>query len=53
MDRLHAYAAHRIEQHRNNLEKQKDRERILEAQGAILELRRLFSLRDEAIKGSE
>lgn len=53
MDRLQAYAAHRIEQHRNNLEKQKDRDRILEAQGAIAELRRLASLRDEVIKGAE
>jgi hypothetical protein len=43
----------RIEQHRNNLEKQKDRDRILEIQGAIAELRRFTTLRDEVIKGAE
>jgi hypothetical protein len=53
MDRLQAYAEARIEQHRNNLEKQKDRDRILEVQGAITELRRLATLRDEVIKGAE
>lgn len=53
MDRLQAYAEARIEQHRNNLEKQKDRDRILEVQGAIAELRRLATLRDEVIKGAE
>lgn len=53
LDRLIAYADARIEQHRNNLEKQKDRDRILEVQGAIAELRRFASLRDEVIKGAE
>lgn len=53
LDRLIAYADARIEQHRNNLEKQKDRDRILELQGAIAELRRFVSLRDEVIKGAE
>lgn len=53
LDRLIAYADARIEQHRNNLEKQKDRDRILELQGAIAELRRFASLRDEVIKGAE
>jgi hypothetical protein len=53
MDRLQAYAEARIEQHRSNLEKQKDRDRILEIQGAIAELRRLSTLRDEVIKGAE
>lgn len=53
MDRLQAYVAYRIEQHRSNLEKQKDRDRILEIQGAIAELRRLATLRDEVIKGAE
>lgn len=53
MDRLFAYAAHRIELHRSNLEKLKDRDRILETQGALAELRRLWSLRDEAIAGAE
>jgi hypothetical protein len=53
MDRLQAYAASRIEGHRSNLEKTKDRDRILEIQGAIAELRRLSTLRDEVIKGAE
>lgn len=53
MDRLQTYVAYRIEQHRSNLEKQKDRDRILEIQGAIAELRRLATLRDEVIKGAE
>lgn len=53
MERLQSYLAHRVEQHRNNLEKQKDRDRILEIQGAIAELRRFATLRDEVIKGAE
>lgn len=53
MDRLQAYAKHRIEQHRDNLEKQKDRDRILEIQGAIAELHRIATLREEVIKGAE
>ena len=53
MERLDQYAQHRIEQHRDNLEKEKDRDRILEIQGAIKELRRFSTLRDEAIKGAE
>jgi len=53
MDRLQAYAARRIEQHRNQLEMQKDHGRVLELQGAIAELRRFATLRDEVIKGSE
>ena len=52
-DRLKAYADTRIEQHRDLLEKQKDPNRILEIQGAIAELRRISTLRDEVIKGSE
>ena len=53
MDRLHEYALQRIHQHRDNLEKEKDRDRIIEIQGAIRELRRFATLRDEVIKGSE
>ena len=53
LDRLKAYADTRIEQHRDLLEKQKDPNRILEIQGAIAELRRISTLRDEVIKGSE
>lgn len=50
MDRVKSYAAQRIEHHRNLLEKTKDRDRILEIQGAIAELRRFETLRDEVIK---
>lgn len=50
MNRVKAYAAQRIEQHRSLLEKTKDRDRILEIQGAIAELRRFETLRDEVIK---
>lgn len=53
MERLEEYVAERIRHHRNNLEKQKDMNRILEAQGAILELKRFKTLRDEVIKGAE
>ena len=53
MERLEEYVAERIRQHRDNLEKQKDMNRILEAQGAILELKRFKTLRDEVIKGAE
>jgi len=53
MDLLHDYAAARIEGFRDLLEKQKDPQRILEVQGAIAELRRFKTLRDEVIKGAE
>lgn len=53
MERLDEYVAERIRHHRDNLEKQKDMNRILEAQGAILELKRFKTLRDEVIKGAE
>jgi hypothetical protein len=53
MERLDAYVTERIHHHRNNLEKQKDINRILEAQGAIVELKRFKTLRDEVIKGAE
>jgi hypothetical protein len=53
MERLEEYVAERIRHHRDNLEKQKDMNRILEAQGAILELKRFKTLRDEVIKGAE
>lgn len=53
MDRMQSYVEYRIEGHRSNLEKTKDRDRILEIQGAIAELRRLSTLRDEVIKGAE
>ena len=53
MNLLHDYAAARIEGLRDLLEKQKDPQRILEVQGAITELRRFKTLRDEVIKGAE
>jgi hypothetical protein len=53
MDRLSEYALNRINQHRDHLEKEKDRDRVLEIQGAIRELRRFATLRDEVIKGAE
>lgn len=53
MERLAKYATTRIEQHRDHLEKEKDKDRILEIQGAIRELRRFATLRDEVIKGAE
>ncbi len=53
MERLEEYVAERIRHHRDNLEKQKDINRILEAQGAIVELKRFKTLRDEVIKGAE
>ena len=53
MERLEEYVAERIRHHRDNLEKQKDMNRILEAQGAILELKRFKTLRDEVLKGAE
>jgi len=53
MDLLHDYAAARIECLRDLLEKQKDPQRILEVQGAITELRRFKTLRDEVIKGAD
>lgn len=53
MDLLHDYVAARIEGLRDILEKQKDPQRILETQGAIAELHRFKTLRDEVIKGSD
>ena len=53
MDLLHDYAAARIEGLRDLLEKQKDPQRISEVQGAVSELRRFKTLRDEVIKGAE
>ena len=53
MNLLHYYVAARIEGLRDLLEKQKDPQRILEIQGAITELRRFKTLRDEVIKGAD
>lgn len=53
MNLLQEYVASRVEGFRDLLEKQKDPQRILEIQGAITELRRFKTLRDEVIKGAE
>lgn len=53
MDKLKQYADSRISYFHHILELQKEPSRILEIQGAIAELRRLHTLREEVIKGSE
>jgi len=53
MDRIDQYAAARITLLRDQLETTKDNRRIPELQGAIYELRRWRTLRDEVIKGAE
>lgn len=50
---LKDYADRRIKQMHGLLETTKDHNRILEIQGAIAELRRFHTLRDEVIKGAE
>ena len=53
MDRVHAYVDARIEVLRDQLETTQSEDRIPVLQGAIRELRRLKTLRDEVIKGAE
>ncbi len=53
MDRVHAYVDARIEVLRDQLETTTSNDRIPALQGAIRELRRLKTLRDEVIKGAE
>jgi hypothetical protein len=53
MDRVHAYVDARIEVLRDQLETSQSEDRIPVLQGAIRELRRLKTLRDEVIKGAE
>ena len=53
MDLLHEYVSVRIAAYHQQLENTKDHQRILEIQGAIAELRRFKTLRDEMIKGAE
>jgi hypothetical protein len=50
---LKDYANARIWQMHTLLETTKDHSRILEIQGAIGELKRIATLRDEVVKGSE
>lgn len=53
MERLQVYLDYRINKYRDLLEVQKDPNRITEMQGALIELRRFSTIRDEAIKGAE
>jgi len=53
MERLQVYLDYRINRYRDLLEVQKDFDRIKEIQGAMAELRRFKTLRDEVIKGAE
>tara|TARA_B100000963_G_scaffold119367_1_gene103974 strand:+ start:2751 stop:2966 length:216 start_codon:yes stop_codon:yes gene_type:complete len=53
MDRLKEYANSRITYFHHILELEKNPDRVLGIQGAIAELRRINTLREEVIKGSE
>ena len=53
MDRVHAYVDARIEVLRDQLETTQNLDRVNALQGALRELRRLKTLRDEVIKGAE
>ena len=53
MEKLQRYADLRIEMHRGSLEREKVTFRIYEMQGAIAELRRFRTLRDEVIQGAK
>lgn len=50
---LQDYIDNRIETMRNFLENTKDHDKILEVQGAIAELRRFQTLRDQALEGAK
>ena len=53
MRMLKEYEAARISQYQMLLEVEKDHFRVLEMQGAIKELRRIKTLRDECIAGAK
>ena len=53
MELLETYAKARIEIRRDQLEQTRHPERFREAQGALAELRRLLTLRDEVREGSK
>lgn len=53
MDRLKEYANSRITYFHHILELEKNPDRVSGIQGAIAELRRINTLREEVIKGSE
>ena len=50
---LQDYVDNRIKTMRNFLENTKEHEKILEVQGAIAELRRFQTLRDQALEGAK
>lgn len=53
MDLLQEYVSARIAQYHKQLEGAKEHQRVLEIQGAIAELKRIDTLRDEVTKGAE
>jgi hypothetical protein len=53
MQRLQDYAAARIAHHQRLLETSKEHHHISQIQGAIAELRRFETLRDEVIEGAK
>jgi hypothetical protein len=52
-DALQKYANSRIEGLRGHLESEKEHQKIIATQGAIAELRRLFTLREEVRERSK
>lgn len=50
---LQDYVDNRIETMRNFLENTKEHDKVLEVQGAIAELRRFQTLRDQALEGAK
>lgn len=50
---LQEYIENRIETMRSFLENTKDHQKILEVQGAIAELRRFQTLREQALEGAK
>jgi|TARA_R110002074_G_scaffold199189_1_gene366915 hypothetical protein len=53
MDLLQTYADARISQHLTQMSMETDMERVKRIQGAVAELRRISTLRDEIITGAE
>jgi hypothetical protein len=53
MELLQTYADARISQHLNQMSSETDMERVKRIQGAVAELRRISTLRDEIITGAK
>ena len=53
LDLIHQYAEAKIQQHHRQLEKAVTHIDVAKIQGAITELRRFKTLRDEVIRGAE